>query len=74
MNSRLKQNLDIFLKLKKNEKQRCEVARLGDNNFDDNTKFLTLTFKENIIDIDFTNTEFEKFIKRLNYHQYQTKK
>ena len=52
------------MKLKKNEKQRCEVAKLGDNNFDDNTKFFTLTFKENIIDIDFTNTEFEKFIKR----------
>ncbi|MGG0740940.1 rolling circle replication-associated protein [Niallia taxi] len=26
------------------------------------------------MDIDFTNNEFEKFIKRLNYHQYQTKK
>lgn len=31
-------------------------------------KFLTLTFKENIIDLKFANNEFKKYIKRLNYY------
>jgi len=30
-------------------------------------KFLTLTFKENVQDLEWANKEFEKFIKRLNY-------
>lgn len=53
---------------------RFEIARLVDENFDKNTKFLTLTFKENIQDIATTNDEFKKFIKRLNYQLYKTKK
>lgn len=32
------------------------------------SKFVTLTFKENIIDLDIANYEFKKFIKRLNYN------
>lgn len=54
--------------------KRFEIARLIDMNFDDQTKFLTLTFKENIQDIDDANNEFKKFIKRLNYQTYHTKK
>ncbi|XOW04886.1 Rep protein [Streptococcus thermophilus] len=54
--------------------QRFVVARLIDTNFDTQTKFLTLTFKENITDIAYTNSEFKKFMKRLNYHLYKTKK
>ncbi len=38
------------------------------------SKFLTLTFKENIQDIKHANYEFQKFIKRLNYRLYGTKK
>ena len=38
------------------------------------SKFLTLTFKENIQDIKQANYEFTKFIKRLNYHCFGTKK
>lgn len=53
---------------------RFEIARLVDENFDKDTKFLTLTFKENIQDIATTNDEFKKFIKRLNYQLYKTKK
>lgn len=45
--SALSQVESLKRKQKLYEKQRCEVARLGDNNIDDNTKFLTLTFKEN---------------------------
>lgn len=53
---------------------RFNIARLIDTNFDENTKFMTLTFKENIQDIAATNDEFKKFIKRLNYHVFKTKK
>ncbi|EPC6328725.1 rolling circle replication-associated protein [Enterococcus faecalis] len=61
-------------KQKHYKNQRFVVARLIDTNFDDQTKFLTLTFKENITDITHTNSEFKKFMKRLNYHLYKTKK
>lgn len=53
---------------------RFEIARLVDMNFDDQTKFLTLTFRENIQNIAYANNEFKKFIKRLNYELYHTKK
>lgn len=61
-------------KQKHYKNMRFEIARLVDMNFDNKTKFLTLTFKENIQDIDYTNSEFKKFIKRLNYKLYKTKK
>ena len=53
---------------------RFEIARLVDMNFDNRSKFLTLTFRENIQDIAYANNEFKKFIKRLNYELYHTKK
>lgn len=53
---------------------RFEIARLVDENFDNKTKFLTLTFKENIQNINMTNDEFNKFMKRLNYQVFKTKK
>lgn len=37
-------------------------------------KFVTLTFAENVTDLDFANYEFEKFIKRLNYRMFFSKK
>lgn len=55
------------------EQKRWEIARLIDCNFDKQTKFVTLTFKENIQDITITNQEFKYFIQRLNYYLYQTK-
>ncbi|MFS0660906.1 Rep protein [Niallia alba] len=61
-------------KQKHYENMRWEIARLVDCNFDSQTKFLTLTFKENEQDIAFTNDEFRKFIQRLNYRLYKTKK
>lgn len=64
----------IKRKQKHYEAMRWEIARLIDCNFDDKTKFMTLTFKENIEDISYTNKEFNKFIKRLNYYLYKTKK
>lgn len=47
-------------------KKRWEIKRLVDENLDKNTKFFTLTFKENIQDVDVANREFKKFIQRLN--------
>lgn len=44
------------------------IKRTIDCNFDDKSTFLTLTFKENIRDIDKANKEFTLFMKRLkNY-------
>ncbi len=50
-------------KQKHYDEMRWVVARIVDCNFDDNTKFMTLTFKENIQDITYTNYEF-LFISR----------
>lgn len=61
-------------KQKHYQNTRFDIARLVDMNFDSQTKFLTLTFKENRQDIEYTNSEFKKFIKRLNYKLYKTKK
>lgn len=64
----------IKRKQKHYESMRWHIARIVDCNFDNNTKFMTLTFKENIQDIEYTNYEFNKFIKRLNFNLYKTKK
>lgn len=70
--------LEQYDSLKRKQKHyrnmRFEIARLIDTNFDDKTKFLTLTFKDNLQDIDYPNNEFRKFIKRLNCHLYKNKK
>lgn len=59
-------------KTRKNTK--WKLQRLIDTNFDDKTSFLTLTTKENIQDRQDFNLLFDKFIKRLNYHIYHSKK
>lgn len=59
---------------KYHKNQRWELSRLIDMNFDNRTSFLTITFKENIDDIEYANKEFKKFIKRLNYKVHKTKK
>lgn len=38
------------------------------------SKFLTLTFGENVTDIDKANYEFKKFMQRLNYKLFDSKK
>lgn len=53
---------------------RWEVMRLVDSNFDSKTSFLTLTTKENIQDREKFNLIFDKFIKRLNYKVFKSKK
>lgn len=61
-------------KQKHYENMRWVIARIIDCNFDNKTKFLTLTFKNNIDDVSYTNYEFNKIIKRLNFSLYNTKK
>ena len=50
------------------KRARTNLRRLINCNIESDSKFLTLTFKDNITDLDFANNEFKKFIKRLNYH------
>lgn len=68
-----KQYDSLKRKQKHYEQTRWEIARIVDCNFDNKTKFLTLTFKKNIQDITIANREFKYFIQRLNYYLYQTK-
>lgn len=44
------------------------------NSNSDMDKFLTLTFEENVTDLNYTNNEFKKFIKRINYQVFNSKK
>lgn len=45
--------------------KRFEIKRIIDCNYDDKSTFLTLTFKENLQNIETANREFTLFIKRL---------
>lgn len=44
------------------------VRRLALMNFGSGDKFITLTYKENITDIDKADLDFKNFIKRFKYH------
>ncbi len=66
------ERLERISKTRKNS--RWEVMRLVDTNFDKRTSFLTLTTKENIQDRNQFNLLFDKFIKRLNYKIFNSKK
>lgn len=66
------ERLERIAKTRKNS--RFEVMRLVDTNFDKRTSFLTLTTKENIQDRNQFNLLFNKFIKRLNYKIFKSKK
>lgn len=62
------------LKRAKANLRRLINANVGQYGKEFTAKFLTLTFKENVQDIEQANYEFKKFIKRLNYKLYGTKK
>lgn len=47
---------------------RRDLRRIVNSNIELNSKFLTLTFAENITDVESANYEFKKFVKRLNYN------
>jgi len=62
------------LKRAKANLRRLINANVGQYGKEFKAKFLTLTFRKNIKDLDIANYEFEKFIKRLNYYCFGTKK
>lgn len=47
---------------------RRDLRRIVNTNIDPYSKFLTLTFADNVQDISYANNEFKKFIKRFNYY------
>lgn len=47
---------------------RRDLRRIVNSNVAEYSKFLTLTFEENIQDIAWANREFSKFIMRVNYY------
>ena len=49
------------------QKARNRLRRLITANFDENSKFITLTFKDNLTDVKKANKEFKKFIQRMRY-------
>lgn len=62
------------LKRAKANLRRLVNSNIGRHGKEFTAKFLTLTFKENVQDIEQANYEFVKFIKRLNYYCFGTKK
>ena len=46
---------------------KTDIRRLINANACDLSKFITLTFAENMTDLDYCNYEFEKFIKKIKY-------
>lgn len=62
------------LRRAKTNLRRLINSNIGQYGREFTAKFLTLTFKENVQDIKQANYEFKKFIQRLNYKLYGTKK
>lgn len=50
-----------------NNRSREKIRRLALMNFKDGDTFFTLTFAENVTDLDYANNELKKFFKRLRY-------
>lgn len=72
------ENYDIHreqvLKRAKRDLRRLINSNIGQYGNDVTTKFLTLTFSDNLTDLTKANYEFTKFIQRLNYLVFNTKK
>lgn len=55
------------LQRKSSIRAKRDLTRIIYCNVEEGSKFLTLTYEDNIMDLDIANNEFKKFIKRLNY-------
>lgn len=53
------------VKRQNNTRSRNNIRRLCLANFDQHSKFITLTFAENVTDIAYANKELDKFMKRM---------
>ena len=62
------------LKRAKANLRRIINSNVGQYGKEFTAKFLTLTFKDNVKDLDKANYEFKKFIQRLNYYCFGVKK
>lgn len=56
------------------KRARTNLRRIINSNCNANSKFVTLTFEENLQDVGKANSKFTKFIKRLNYAVFDNKK
>ena len=63
----------VLQRAKKNLR-RLINANVGQYGKEFTAKFLTLTFRDDVKDLDKANYEFKKFIQRLNYYCFGTKK
>ena len=66
-------NREVSLMRARRELRRTVNANVGQWGDDVTSKFLTLTFKDNVKDLDVANYEFRQFIKRLNYKVFGKK-
>ena len=66
-------NRELVLMRARRELRRIINANVGQYGEEFTAKFLTLTFKDNVKDLDSANYEFRQFIKRLNYKVYGQK-
>lgn len=66
-------NREISLNRARRDLRRIINANVGQWGDDVTCKFVTLTFKDNVTDLDTANYEFKKFIQRLNYEIYGKK-
>lgn len=48
-------------------RMRAQIRRLALANFDNRSRFVTLTFARNVTDLDEANGEFKRFIQRMRY-------
>jgi hypothetical protein len=66
-------NREVSLMRARRDLRRIVNANIGKWGDDVTCKFVTLTFKDNVKDLDMANYEFRQFIKRLNYKVYGEK-
>lgn len=66
-------NRQDTLRRARQEIRRIVNANVGAYGPEFTAKFLTMTFADNVTDLDYANQEFKKFIKRLNYYVFGTK-
>jgi len=66
-------NREVSLMRARRDLRRIVNANMGKWGDDVTCKFVTLTFKDNVKELDMANYEFRQFIKRLNYLVYGVK-
>lgn len=66
-------NREVSLVRARRDLRRIVNANIEQWGDDVTCKFVTLTFRDNVTDLDMANYEFKKFIKRLNYEVYDKK-